>query len=295
MPPEPSRRSKEDPVATRVSNNFSPNTSPQSTRSSMRRSVLSLAIFASTISLFVVSMAGCGPGVIHTSISNPSLRATADSESEVTHDGLTISVRPITWENGRTFSSIFRTFTGHTARGTVTAGPGPIAPLPAFEVRIVNHTGHVVRFTQSIIRLSDNLSRQYQLMANAGELDAWAQSAWHEALAYDPGIGTQITSAIGSLQLFTRNTELLNGDEWVGYAVFTVPASTDAEYRTLLDSLTRLTLRIAEVPVETDDAGTVSRTTEFTFNFDRSEYAQAVACRGRAPASWDPASRCVME
>lgn len=283
-------------MVTRISNNFSPNTSPRSMRSSTLLSARWLATYASMVSLLIAAMPGCGPGVIHTSLSNPTLRATADSESEVTHDGLTVAVRPITWENRASFPSIFRTFTGHVGRsGTITAGPGPIAPLPTFEVRVVNHTGHAVRFTQSIIRLSDNLSRQYQLMANAGELDAWAQGAWHEAVGLDPAIGTQITSAIGSLQLFTRNTELLNGDEWVGYAVFTLPSSSDVEYRTLLDSLTRLTLRIAEVPVETDDAGAVSRTTEFAFNFDRGEYPQPVACRGRAPASWDATSRCVME
>lgn len=285
----------EDHVGKIESKNCSRNISLPSHHSSTRSSALSLALWMCGACAALPLLADCGPGVIHTSLSFPTLHATADSPAEQTHDGLTVSVRPVTWENGRTFPSIFRTFTGHVGRGTVTAGPGPVAPLPTFEIRISNHTGHVVRFTQSIIRLSDDLSNQYQSMANAGELDAWAQSAWHEAIAMDSDIGAQISRAIGTLHLFNRNTELLNGDEWTGYVVFTLPSASDAEYRALMQSLTRLTLRIAEVPIETDEAGVVSRTTEFDFTFDRTEYSQSVACRGRAPASWDAASRCVME
>lgn len=274
---------------TRFSNNFSPNTSPQFTRSSTPRLALSLAIFASMVSLFLAATPGCGPGIRHASLLHPTVHASG--ETEITRDGLTFSVRPITWETAATFPQIVRTFNIRTPRGVV-PGTGAIAPMPAFEVRITNHTGHVVRFTQSIIRLSDNLSRNYAAMPDSGRLLAWAQGAWNDAVAIDPSLSAQIASAVGALQIFSRNTELLNGDEWTGYLVFELPIASTADYRTLLDSITRFTLRIAEVPVEVGEAGEVTRTTEFSFTFDRTEYPQPVSCRGRGEPSWDI---CAME
>jgi hypothetical protein len=240
-------------------------------------------------SLFVASMPGCGPGIRHASLSHPTVHARG--EAEITRDGLTFSVRPITWETAATFPQIVRTFNIRTPRGTV-PGSGAIAPMPAFAVRITNHTGHVVRFTQSVIQMTDNLSNRYTPMATSGELAAWAQSAWSDAIAIDPSLSSQITSAVGALQIFSRNTEILNGDEWAGYLVFPLPIASTADYRTFLDGLTALRLRIAEVPVEMGEAGQVTRTTEFEFNFDRAEYPQPVSCRGRGEPSWDI---CAME
>ena len=74
----------------------------------------------------------------------------------------------------------------------------------------------------------------------------------------------------GSDPTLLRTRAVLDGDEWAGFLVFSLPVSTTVEYRTLLESITRLRLRIAEVPIETGEAGQVTRTTEFEFNFDRS-------------------------
>lgn len=45
-------------------------------------------------------------------------------------------------------------------------------------------------------------------------------------------------------------------------------------------SVKRLTLRLAEVPVELSEAGAVTRTTEFTFHLDRTTASFAVTCPG---------------
>ncbi|MCB9883773.1 MAG: hypothetical protein H6834_18430 [Planctomycetes bacterium] len=263
---------------------FSMNTSPRSARSWTGLWLVSFAISA-----LLMALPGCGPGVRQASLSHPTLRA--QGETEQTHDSLTIAVEPITWENASRFPEVYRTFTLETARGQGQAR-GPIVPLPAFRVTVTNHTGHVVRFTQSIIRLSDDLSRQYQPFGTTGEILAWAQGVNAGTIATYPSFGTQLSSAIGQLRVFSRNVELLNGDSLAYYLVFQLPtetsdpADTTAGYRSLLESLQRFRLRIAEVPIETDEAGQVSRTTEFAFDFDRATYPQAVSCRGRGEPSW---------
>ena len=263
--------------------NCSPIISVASAKLWTSRSLALLMICAS-----LASLPSCGPGIRHVSLSNPTIRA--NGETEVTREGLTVSVEPITWENASRYPEIVRSFTIRSGRATGTAS-GAITPLPAFRIRIVNHTGHVVRFTQSIIRLSDNLSRNSQAMTQA-ELVAWVQGAWREGSVQDPSLESQLLGALGSLQLLSRETELLNGDEWAGYLVFNLGVTSTDDYRRVLGSVSRYTPRLAEVPIEVGDAGQITRTTEFAFAFDRAEYPQSVACPGRGEPSWDI---CAME
>ena len=265
--------------------NYSPNTSSASARPWTSRSLASLLICASAV---LVLLPSCGPGVRHVSLSHPTLRV--QGETEQTHDGLTIAVEPLTYENIERYPDVYRTFTLETARGTAEAR-GPIVPLPSFRITVTNHTGHVVRFTQSVIRLNDNLSNQYEVIPTSGELDAWEQQLNAATIATYPSFGTQLTTAVSGLRVFSRNVELLDGDSTTYYLVFRLPLEGDADdasrsYRALLERIERFTLRIAEVPVEMGEAGQVARTTEFQFDFDRSEYPQSAACRGGGEPSW---------
>jgi len=240
-----------------ISKNFSRSTSSAYAR---RWTIRSLAWLPSCAVLVSVFLPSCGPRVRQASLSHPTLRV--QGETEQTHDDLTIAVEPITWENVSRFPEVYRTFTLETPRGQGQAR-GPIVPLPAFRVTVTNHTGHVIRFTQSIIRLSVDLSRQYQPFSTTGEILAWAEGVNANTIATYASFGTQLSSAIGQLRVFSRNVELLNGDSLAYYLVFQLPVETSdpadptAGYRSLLESLQRFRLRIAEVPIEADEAGQV--------------------------------------
>jgi hypothetical protein len=240
------------------------------------------------VSLALALLPACGPGVRHVSLSHPTLRV--QGETEQTHDGLTIAVEPLTYENIARYPDVYRTFTLQTARGTAEAR-GPILPLPSFRITVTNHTGHVMRFTQSVIRLNDSLQNQFEVIPTTGELAAWEQQLNAGTISMYPSFGTQLSDAVGQLRIFSRNVELLNGDSTTYYLVFRLPLEGDAEdasrsYRALLERITRFSLRIAEVPVEIGEAGQVARTTEFQFDFDRAEYPQSAACRGGGEPSW---------
>lgn len=208
---------------------------------------------------------------------------------EVTRDGLTVSIQPIHSENYTRFPQAHRrvTWVRNVVRGgQMVAEPGSadaaIVPVPCFQVRLANHTGHVLRLTQSVFRMQDNLGRTYQLYAGTPDLLAWNESVWGTALAAAPELSAQVLpqvrSAVGQLQLLNRNTELLNGDEWSGFLAFNVNTSTEAELTAFMSEITRVTVRLAEIPVEVNEAGAPTRTTEFAFAFDRTQVPINVTC-----------------
>lgn len=160
-----------------------------------------------------------------------------------------------------------------------------IVPFPAFRVTIANHTGHVIRFTRSIFQLTDQSGRRFESFATTEEFIAWNIDDFSTAMAGDPGIRRTIRTSVGALNLLTRNTELLNGDVWEGWLVFNTTRTSD--FQEFMATVERFTLRLAELPIETNQAGEVSRTTEFTFRFDKSQYQRWVSCPDGATPSFE--------
>jgi hypothetical protein len=210
-------------------------------------------------------------------------------EQEITRDGLTLSVTPVTVDNFRRFPQAHRVVNwtrtavvGQQVRQSQDSFDTNLFPMPAFQVRVSNHTGHVVRLTQSIFRLQDNLGRAHQIFTGTPELVAWNESIWSQATAAAPDVAAQtlpqVRAAVGQIQLMNRSIELLNGDEWSGFLVFNLGVNSNEEALRYLDEVNRLTLRIAEVPVELDDAGRPTRTAEFSYALDRTQGSIQVTC-----------------
>lgn len=210
-------------------------------------------------------------------------------EQEVTRDGLTLNVTPVTVDNFRRFPQAHRvvnwtrtTLVGQQVRQSQDSFDTNLFPMPAFQVRVSNHTGHVVRLTQTIFRLQDNLGRAHQIFTGTPELVAWNESIWSQATAAAPDVAAQalpqVRAAVGQIQLMNRSIELLNGDEWSGFLVFNLGVTSNEEALRYLDEVNRLTLRIAEVPVELDDAGRPTRTAEFSYALDRTQGSIQVTC-----------------
>ncbi len=134
--------------------------------------------------------------------------------------------------------------------------------------------------TGAIFRLQDNTGKSYQTFASTQELIAWNQAAVASA-GVDGNtqmqLMQQVHSSVGTLQLLTPNIQLLKGDQWTGYLVFNLGST---RYADLMNGIERFTLRMAEIPVETDAAGNTTRTTEFTFVVDKTMTQLDVTCPG---------------
>lgn len=263
---------------------------------------------AATRGLLLVALTGLiggcvkpPPPPITVKLPLPTLRA-HDAE-EITQEGMTISVTPITSVNVRSYPQLHRLMTVQVPQrddaGNVTNTTAQvtttIVPLPAFQVRIANNTGHVVRFTGTVLRLQDNTGRTYQTFGTMAELQAWYTGTLTRDLK-DPMLQAQVmqqsAAAFTGLQLLNRNVELLKGDEWVGYLVFNVATDGKETYDAFINAIERLSVRIAEVPVQTNEAGQVTKVAEFTFALDKTSEEVDAQCPGDTTApSWQLCTR----
>lgn len=218
----------------------------------------------------------------------PSLQV--HDQAEITQDNITISITPILPDNEQNYPDIYKrvawTATRKTAAGSTenyqAQGESAIIPEPAFKISIANHTGHVVRFTQTVFRLQDDKGKSYQPYTGTAEITAWLENVWSSTVGPQVAaeVMSQLTASVNALSLLDRNRELLNGDEWSGYLVFNLGINAGGDYDRFMNSISRLTLRMAEVPVELSEAGEVTRTTEFTFHLDRTTTNFTVTCPG---------------
>lgn len=215
-----------------------------------------------------------------------------NGQEEVTSEGIKVTLTPIGVDNVKDFPQIGKTIAWTKTTPNAAGGPAEtqemkttliLLPLPAFQVRIANNTGHVVRLTTAVFRLENNVGKKWQTFSSTEEL-----FAWNAARLADPNLGPaamqQGQAAIGGLQLLTRSVELLKGDEWAGYLAFNFGSTS---YDEVMNNTERFTLRLAEIPVDTNDAGQVTKTTEFTFALDKATNQIAVVCpAGTTEPSW---------
>ena len=220
----------------------------------MRRLQRSQLFLVFTGVLGGLGMACAPPKPFTTTLVLPSLKVHDDSE--VTKDNITISVTPIFDDNAQDHPDIFKrvayTGTRKDALGKVETyraeAATTIIPSPNFKVRIANHTGHVIKFTQTVFRLQDDKGKTYQLYGGTSDITAWMEGVWSSNFGPQVAVAVmpQLTAAISSLSLLNRNVELLNGDEWSGYLVFNIGINTQADFDRFMSSINRLTLRMAE-------------------------------------------------
>lgn len=237
---------------------------------------------------------------------------TVHNKPNITKDGMTVTVMPINAASMQRFPQVHRLVnvtvpvqqtdvlgnpTGRTVQRTIQV-PMTVVPIPAFQVRIANNTGHVLRFTQAVFRLQDNTGKQYPTFASTAELQAWLEASMNASMSTNPHealLKAQLLqkegSAISSLQLLNRSVELLKGDQWTGYLIFNLPTGTEHDYQSFINSVQRLTLRMAEIPVATDQADKVTRTAEFDFIFDKGSQPVKAKCpAGTKHPSWNVCS-----
>jgi hypothetical protein len=246
----------------------------------------------------VMALAVCGPPPqpVYATIQVPTLQV--HDQPEVTKEGLTISIRPIMGDTVRSFPQVYKmvTFTVMRHPSGIFGGPDrtkpaqpvqakselSIIPLPAFKVSVANHTGHVLKFTQTVFRLETGAGQNYELFSGSNELGAWLENVFNSQPDLGPEVATQVMpglkGALDALPMLNRNRELLNGDEWNGFLVFNLNMTSASDLKKFVNSIDRLTIRLAEVPVALTDAGQVSKTTEFTFVVDKTTSPLRVKC-----------------
>lgn len=239
------------------------------------------AMFGSAVFVFT---GACGP-TIRTAVEMRH-EMTAQQSEPIAQDGLVVQARVLgikeATEEPRlskkvAFNAIDRQ-SGRTAPGEV---GWLIATPPVFQVKVTNNTGHVVRFSGSIIKLVDAAGNMYDpatkdllLATNNESISAWARERSQRSgatIAFPDqqmdGSTATVKAAIAGLKLLDANTELLPGMTETYFVAFQIPieASVPSSYDDWLNKQTTLVLKMYEVTAETDAAGTPTKKVQFDF------------------------------
>lgn len=219
---------------------------------------------------------GCGPAFRVADVRVPSLAQT--TVAGASEGAIEVTVTPITLATFRDLPQMPR------ARATVTQARSHYdiitLPPPAFVVRIVNRTGHVVRLQDAVFRLDDAAhGARFRALESTSELGAWASAFYGAAIRKNPQVAVALSDAIASIPLLTRDTVLLNDDDTTFVVAFDIPVRSLSDYEAFLRDRPELSLRLAELPVALDAAGGVTRAIDLRFGMAATTEVRRMLCR----------------
>lgn len=226
---------------------------------------------------YTLAIVGCGPRFIRGELPLPTLQhRTAGTTVE---GGLEITVHPVTMANYRNTRQLSVTLPATEGARVVYS----VVPMPAFVVRIVNRTGHVVRLEDAVFRLdapaqAGSSGERFTAIETHEELLRWARDFYAIPLAKNPGLAPELARAISATPLLTRGSVLLNDDDSTYILAFDLPVRDATAHEEFMRSHPEVVLRIAEIPVAFDLAGTVTQASDVRFAMDRATEAVQVIC-----------------
>jgi hypothetical protein len=125
-----------------------------------------------------------------------------------------------------------------------------------FKVSVTNDTEHILRLSRAVIRLFDPAGEQHAPVDKASLAAAFASGR-------ECSSSQRAMSQFNLVKLLDRDTELLPGSSVNGYMVFSPPSKQMAGV---------WKLAFYEMPVKTDEAGNVARTTRFELRTKVTKY-----------------------
>jgi len=124
------------------------------------------------------------------------------------------------------------------------------------KVTITNHTDHVIRLNQAVLRLFDPAGNQAEAL-DYEQLQA-------ALFAARPCPTTQyVVPQLKLLKLYGRNVEIVPGTSFTGFLVF---------HPNTIEMAGMWKVALYEIPVRTDDAGRVKKTTQFEIRSVAKQY-----------------------
>jgi len=240
---------------------------------------------------------GCaGAKPYQTTFNAPVLQAR--ETPEVTKDGVTITIDPITRENKMQFGEVTRIVswrepdpgalhpmgTGGQVQPSqlqtvVRSGPVVLVPLPSFQVRIANHSRHQLSFARAQFQLQDNLNRRYAPILDPVALkgrfiaDINGQNTY---IANDRSLIEPLQNEVQRLPILNSTVSVPPSGTWVGILPIDTPTRDAGEYAAFMNSVQNFILRMEGVG--TANSGPTG--TEFAFVIDKGSRAIAVTCPG---------------
>jgi len=208
---------------------------------------------------------GCAAKPYQANFNSPLLQPR--ESSEVTKDGVTLAVDPVTRENAPQFPDVavlatwrepdpgslhpigMGTGINQTSQLQMVERSGivAIAPLPAFRIRIANNSNQPISFGPGQVKLEDNLHRQYEQISDPMTLRGRFVRDMHGTnthIANDQSMMRPFINAIDQLSILSPRVSIPPGGNWMGYAVFETGAIGPDEYNAWINGVQSFVLRL---------------------------------------------------
>lgn len=204
-------------------------------------------------------------------VTNYYLNPNKNSSVVIDRDGLSIEVKPITMENYKKFPKIFTpsySYREIKSGDQLMGGDFLLLSPPAFELTITNTTGHTIAFSKASIKLQDDAGERYDVSMKSDildELDNYQSTFTAAGYSFDL---IPIKTKIKTLKIIDRNFEILHGTTEKGYLTFNLGIQKPRDYENFLVAKNYLKVMLYELPIKTDEAGNITKTTNFDFIFD---------------------------
>jgi hypothetical protein len=143
---------------------------------------------------------------------------------------------------------------------------------PAFQVKVTNTTGHVVKMTGAVFKLIDQAGNLYDATTKdrmaAQQADA-ISTLEGQGITLTPASKSQLNAAVRNLKLLDSNTEFLPDMSETFFLSFDIGVEpTEQAVNQWLSQQAALRLKIYEVPTQTDPAGAITKRVAFEFPVD---------------------------
>jgi len=201
-----------------------------------------------------------------------SLEPASSGELSQEHNNLVVEIKPLSHEevfknprlavkvNGKKYDSIFGWLNQEFQICAI--------PVPAFEVKVTNNTGHVVRTAGAVIRLADNTGNLYKPFSSKEELSAYLENEQQRLLQtgkYRVDYSS-VKMRLMTLPILGNNIEFLPGYTETYFLTFNTPVTSGLmKYQQFMDSISSFTLKLFDFVTKTDAAGNPTERTNFEF------------------------------
>jgi hypothetical protein len=149
-----------------------------------------------------------------------------------------------------------------------------VADLPMFRLTIYNDRDNILELERFAARLVEANGVVHEPTdSNAIESEFLDFRRREEEAGWVWNL-TDVLTKVRELPLIKRDLEVLPGLPTTVYVVFDLYGTASRPYRAWMDSVDEFTLRLFEIPVETDEAGNITRTEKVDFTYSVSADTQ---------------------
>ena len=191
-----------------------------------------------------------------------------NSQREIKKDGLTVRIEPITWENYTHFPNVYDAVSYTTREGQQGWFNYYYVNMPAFELTMTNETGHILMFDRLAMKLQDEFGEVADALTQFDLIDFVDFEHKEDKAQGNFWKAAPLKSKIRRLKLVDRNFELVPNITERGYISFNIEKLNAYGYNNYLAARKYLKILLYEIPVKTDSAGTITKTTNFEFLYD---------------------------